>query len=366
MLSKNNKEKQKVVVGMSGGVDSSAAAFLLLKQGFDVVGVSLKFAVWNHEKNLLKENVCCSSGSFLVAKNICNQLGVPFKIIDVKERFLEKVINYWKKEIKNYNTPNPCIVCNHEVKIQALIEFAKTIGAQYVATGHYAKVDFDKKTKMYHLKSAKDKTKDQIYFLSQLNQSQLKMLKFPLSEYTKEEVYKIVKKAGFKVFQKTKQSQDFCFVANKSYEALVETELGFEKGDIVDANFKKIGQHKGLAFYTIGQRKGINLSGGPFYVKSKNILKNELVVTKNKKDLFEKEFEIKNVKLMGVKEEDIDKKEVLVQIRYGDKKAKAKIFVLKKGVLKVVLQKPKMAITPGQFAVLYLKNKCIGSGPIKN
>ena len=188
------------------------------------------------------------------------------------------------------------MICNHKVKIQALIDYAKEIGADYVSTGHYAKNILNKKEKEFELREAKDKKKNQVYFLSQLSQSQLKKLKLPLGNYVKEEVYEIAKKQGFKVFRKQKQSQDFCFVANKSYNYLIESELGKKPGKIIDEKGNILGDHQGLYYYTIGQRKGINLPQGPFYVKEKDLKNNRLVVVKDKKELLAKDILVKEIK----------------------------------------------------------------------
>lgn len=358
--------KKRIIVGMSGGIDSAMTLYLLQKQGHDVMGVSLRFGVWNSEKNLIKENVCCSTGAFLIAKNICNLFEVPYEIVDVKTNFNNKIVKYFISELKRNKTPNPCVMCNRLVKIQALINLRKKYNADFVATGHYAKIVFNKNKKIFELKTSKDKKKDQTYFLSQLTQNQIKYLKLPLGEYIKEDVYKMANKLGIKFFNKTKQSQDFCFVANKSYNDFLIEIFKQKTGVIVNEKGKVLGKHQGLYFYTIGQRKGINLSGGPFYVLNKDEKHNKLVVTKDKNQIFKKEFLIKDINLISnTKDDKLNNKEILVQIRYGDKKGKAKIKVINKDKFKIVLNKPKMAITPGQFAVMYDKNKCIGSGVIE-
>jgi tRNA-specific 2-thiouridylase len=315
----------------------------------------------------LKENVCCNSGAFLIAKNICNFFGVHYEIIDVKTDFQNKVVKYFVNDLKRNNTPNPCVMCNHLVKIQSLIDTMKSYKADFVATGHYAKIALNKKINQYELKLSKDKTKDQTYFLSYLTQSQIQYLKLPLSDYLKADLYKMASKLGIKFFNKTKQSQDFCFVANKSYnDFLIET-FGKKEGKIVDDKNKIIGKHQGLYFYTIGQRKGINLSGGPFYVLRKDVKNNKLVVTKDKNRLFTKEFFINNINLINnTKNDNINNREVLVQIRYGDKRSKGKVKMINKNLFRIVLLNPKMAVTSGQFAVMYDGNKCIGSGRIIN
>lgn len=359
---KKENKKQKVIVGMSGGIDSAMTLYLLQKSGFDVMGVSLRFGVWDHEKNLLKENVCCSSGAFLIAKNICNFFGVPYEIVDVKNDFHKKVVKYFISDLKKNNTPNPCVMCNHLVKIQKLIELKKKYKADFVATGHYAKTVLNKKIGEVELKTCKDRKKDQTYFLSYLTQKQLECLKLPLANYLKEDLYKMANKLNLKVFNKTKQSQDFCFVANKSFnDFLIET-FGKKVGDIVDEKGNVLGKHNGLYFYTIGQRKGINLSNGPFYVFEKDLKKNILFVTKDKKRIFKKEFYVEDFNLINTFKNG--KIELKVQIRYGDRKSKCKIKIMEGRKIKVCLDKPKMAITPGQFAVFYDGNRCLGGGKI--
>jgi len=361
---KQENIKKRIIVGMSGGIDSAMTLYLLQKQGYDVMGISLRFGVWESDKNLIKENVCCSSGAFLIAKNICNMFGVPYKIVDVKINFNDKVVKYFISELNKNRTPNPCVVCNRLVKIQSLIDLRKKYKADFVATGHYAKIILNKN--IFELKQSKDKNKDQTYFLSYLKQNQIKYLKLPLGDYLKEDIYKMANKLGIKVFNKTKESQDFCFVANKSYNDFLRENLKYQEGLIVDEKNIVIGKHQGLCFYTIGQRKGINLSNGPFYVLGKNEKCNKLIVTKNKDKIFKKEFLISNVNLISINKGDkLNNKEILVQIRYQDKKAKAKIKVLNSKLFKIILIKPKMAITPGQFAVMYEGNTCLGSGIIK-
>ena len=303
----------------------------------------------------------------MIAKNICNFFGVPYEIIDVKTDFQDKVVKYFVNELKKNNTPNPCVMCNHLVKIQALIDVMKKYKADFVATGHYAKILFNKNIKQYELKLSKDKTKDQTYFLSQMTQNQIKYLKLPLCDYLKEDLYKISNKLGIKFFNKIKQSQDFCFVANKSYnDFLIET-FGKKEGNITDEKGKMLGKHNGLYFYTIGQRKGINLSGGPFYVLKKDIRNNKLIVTRNKNKLFIKEFFVSNINLINnAKGDKMNNKEILVQVRYGGKRGKGKIKIVSEKLFKIILNKPKTAVTPGQFAVMYEGNKCLGSGRIKN
>ena len=277
--------KPKVVVGLSGGVDSSVSLLLLKKQGYQPIGVSLKYAVWQSKKNVLKENICCSKKSFAIARKICQKLKVPYYIVDCRLDFEEKVMGYFLDVLKNKRTPNPCLVCNRLVKFNKLFEFAKEKGAEYVATGHYARV------KNNQLLKAKDKKKDQSYFLCLLNQNQLSKIIFPLGNLTKKKVYQVAKKGGFDFFTKIKQSQDLCFVSQQSIPFYLEEKIGFQSGEIIDTKGRALGQHQGLHFYTIGQRKGIKLSDGPWWVVGFSQKKNQLIVTNREDDsaLFSRE-----------------------------------------------------------------------------
>ncbi len=254
-------KKKRIVVGMSGGVDSSITLVLLKKQGFNPVGVSLKLEVWKDKCNVLRENVCCTKESFDIAKKICKKLNVPYYVYDVKKEFKKEVMDYFLSDLKKNRTPNPCVVCNRYLKFKKLFEFAKKKGIKYVATGHYAQVRFNKKTKRYELLKAKDKTKDQSYGLSFLPQKWLKWIILPLGNYTKKKVFKIAKKEGFEFFLKRKQSQDLCFVSKRAIPKYIEKKIGVKPGKIVDTKGNVLGEHKGVHFYTIGQRRRLGLQG---------------------------------------------------------------------------------------------------------
>jgi len=323
-LTEKHKE---IIVGMSGGVDSSMALVLLKAQGWQPIGVSLKYATWKNQNQCLEveppniENACCSAESFKIARNVCKKLNVPYYIVNVSKDFQKKVIDYFVLELKNFKTPNPCIVCNRYLKFQKLFEFAKKHKIKFIATGHYAKIkknitteshnchlngwsprpqkilesdltlgDSKQQTNKYELLTAKDTKKDQTYSLSFLPQKWLKHIIFPLGNYTKTEVYKMAEQNGFKIFLEKKQSQDFCFIANKSMKYFLEQEIGKKYGLIKDTKGNILGEHQGLHFYTIGQRKGIKLPGGPYFVAKIDILNNVLIVTKNEKELYHKEI----------------------------------------------------------------------------
>ncbi len=370
---------QKIIVGMSGGVDSSMALVLLKKQGWQPIGVSLKYATWQNPycKNMLPENICCDTESFKIARDVCKKLNVPHCIVNVSKNFKEKVIDYFISELTNSKTPNPCVICNRYLKFQKLFEFAKKRKIKYVATGHYARVRevktqnakckmqkiINQQNKTYQLLIAKDKEKDQTYSLSFLPQKWLKYIIFPLGDYLKTEIYKMAEQEGFDFFLKKKQSQDFCFIANKSIECFLKKEIGIKQGLIRDINGDILGQHQGLHFYTIGQRKGIKLPQGPYFVADKNVMDNFLIVTKDEKKLYRKEILVSRVHFIS--KISFEKKlRVKVKIRYQQFASLATLFFISKNRAKIIFDKPQKAITPGQFAVFYKKNICLGNGEI--
>lgn len=353
---------KKIVVGMSGGIDSSVSLILLKKQGWNPIGVTLKLPIWENKINACRHNICCTPESIKIAKIICKKLQVPYFIADAQKEFKKEVINYFLKELKKYHTPNPCIICNRNLKFQLLIKLANKMKIHYVATGHYAKVKFNKKTDLYELLKGKDKNKDQSYSLSFLTQGQLKHIILPLGNYTKAEVYKIAKKEGFSFFEKIKQSQNFCFVSNKSLPLFIKEEIGENPGPLMDMKGKILGKHQGLYFYTIGQRKGIKLSGGPYFVAGWDKKKNNLLITKNKKTLFKKELSVYPYHLISGKKitRPINAQ---VRTRYQQKLSQA-CLIPEKRKLRIILKKNIFAPCPGQFAVFYQKDECLGGGKI--
>lgn len=355
--------QKQIVVGVSGGVDSSMALVLLKEQGWQPIGVSLKYAVWADKENLLRENICCSTESFKIAKNVCRKLKVPHYIFDVAKEFKKEVIDYFLKELKDNKTPNPCIICNRYLKFKNLFKWAEKHNIKYVATGHYARIRKNPQTKKYELLRAKDKEKDQTYSLCFLSQKWLEQIVFPLGDHTKPEIYKMAEQKGFKVFLKRKQSQDFCFVAGKSMECFLKKEIGKKQGLIKDIKGNILGKHQGLHFYTIGQRKGINLSGGPYFVIDMDVLNNVLIVAKNEDKLYTKEallFPCNFISGIFPK----DRIQVQAKIRYRQELAKASLSPVSKNKIRLVFDKPQKAITPGQFAVFCQKDVCLGGGRI--
>ncbi|MFH1889978.1 MAG: tRNA 2-thiouridine(34) synthase MnmA [Candidatus Kuenenbacteria bacterium] len=362
-----NKNKKKIVVGMSGGVDSSVALILLKKASWQPVGVSLKYAIWQDKENSLRENVCCSQESFDVAKKICEKLGVEHYVFDVSSEFKKEVIDYFMDELKNNKTPNPCVVCNPNLKFKKLFEWAEDRNIQYVATGHYAKTKCKKQltgNRECLLLKSKDKHKDQTYSLSFLPQKYLKHLVFPIGKYTKPQVYKIAKREGFDFFEKMKQSQDFCFVAGKSMSKFLSKVIGKKAGEIHDTYGNLLGKHQGLHFYTLGQRKGIKLAGGPWFVAGFDITKNILIVSKNENNLKAQQAILSPFHFISSKPLEKPLK-VKAKIRYAHKAAKAVLYPAENGKLKIIFKKPQKSITPGQYAVFYKGKVCLGGGKIE-
>ena len=351
---------KKIVVGMSGGVDSSMTLLLLKQQGWDPIGVSLKLAKWDSPTAECKENACCTEESFKRAKEICQKLGVEHHIYNVEKEFEKEVMGYFIEELKHRRTPNPCVICNRNLKIKHLLEWAKQHDIYYVATGHYAKIEHKDKS---YLKLSKDPSKDQTYGFSMIPQEMLKHIILPLGDLTKEEVYKLAEKEGFKTYKKIKQSQDLCFVSKKDLPRFIEEKLGTNQGNIINQEGKILGKHKGLHFYTIGQTKKLNLLD-KHYVKKFNPKENQLIVTKELEEVKSQDQIILkpyNFTLEEIKEPI----EVTAKIRYGEfLEAKAILNPPKDGNLTITFHEPKHAVTPGQFCVFYKGDVCLGGGVI--
>ncbi|MBI2450527.1 MAG: tRNA 2-thiouridine(34) synthase MnmA [Candidatus Nealsonbacteria bacterium] len=342
-----NKEKIKVIVAMSGGVDSSVAAALLNRAGFNVVGVFMKF--WVNPQNR-----CCSPEAQERARRVAAKLKIPFYVFNFEKEFKKRIVDYFLREYKAGRTPNPCIVCNKEIKFGLLLEKALSLGVDRIATGHYARIV--RHSMSNKLLMAKDKKKDQSYFLWQLNQKQLSRVLFPLANYTKPEVRKMAEKFDLPNYA-TPDSQEICFVPNTVNDFLAK-HIKQKKGEIVNVNGRVLGEHNGLEFYTIGQRRGIGLSGGPYWVADKDLDKNVLIVTKKEKDLLKKKLTFKNANWISGVETRFPIK-VKAKIRYRSNLVSA---ALSKN--KVIFDKPQRAITPGQSAVFYSGRELLGGGTI--
>ena len=363
--------EKRVICAMSGGLDSSVAAALLKRASFDVIGVFMKFWSEPREDGLIGNiNRCCAPEAEIRARKVAKILKIPFYVFDFSKEFKERIVDYFLDGYEKGITPNPCVVCNKEIKIGLLLEKALSLDADYVATGHYArKIQNSKfkmqnensKCKIFKLLRAKDKNKDQSYFLWMLNQEQLKRILFPIGDYTREEVENLARKFKLPVLG-IKKSVEICFIQTTVSDFLRKY-LKEKPGKIVDTEGKILGEHKGLWFYTIGQRKGIGLSGGPWWVLDKDLKKNFLIVTKNEKDLLKKELICKNVNWISGKGPKLPIK-VKAKIRYKSNFAKATICPAKNKVYKVIFEESQRAITPGQSAVFYKGEEVLGGGII--
>jgi len=366
------KTQQKIIVAMSGGIDSSVAAGLLKRDGFDVMGVFLKF--WSEpEKNGLigTWNKCCSPEAERRVRKVTKILKIPFYVFNFEKEFKKRIVDYFLNEYKKGITPNPCVVCNKEIKFGLLLEKALSLEVDFVATGHYALKRGIKnqksKIKNYHLLKAKDKKKDQSYFLWQLNQNQLKRILFPIGNYTKDEVRLMAKKFKLPLLS-IPESMEICFIKTTINDFL-EQYLKPKPGPIIEQvhqrSRKIVGRHKGLWFYTIGQRKGIKLPGGPYYVLDKDLKKNRLIVTKNEKDLAKRELTVRNVNWISGKAPKLPLR-VKAKIRYRHQPALAVITKkLRSPIYNLKFEKPQRAITPGQSVVFYKAQEVLGGGIIK-
>ena len=344
--------KNKVMVAMSGGVDSSVAAYLLKLEGHEVVGVTMCLGIKREDSA-----ACCGAEAINDAKHVCDKLDIPHYVLDFSKELEEKVITPFAQEYMNGRTPNPCVECNRYLKFDALIQKAFALGFEYLATGHYAAII--EKGGEYFLARACDNPKDQSYFLYGIKKNLLKHIKFPLANLTKDKVRSLADQAGLPVAQK-KESQDICFVPDRDYAKIVECRCGrFKPGSIVDMAGKVLGRHKGIIHYTIGQRQGLGIGGGkPFYVVALDA-KNNRVIVGERSDLLAKGLVVKNLNMF------VDKlpEQFLCKIRYNPPMVSASGVMDKQGIV-VTFNSLVEAVTPGQAVVLYDNDLVLGGGTI--
>lgn len=348
---------------MSGGVDSSVTAYLLKKAGYDVIGVTMQ--IWQEESECtLEENGgCCGLSAVEDARRVAASIEIPYYVMNFRKEFKEQVMDYFLEEYLKGRTPNPCIACNRYVKWDALLHRSMEIGADYIATGHYARV-VKLPNGRYTLKKSATEAKDQTYALYNLTQAQLSHTLMPVGEYSKEEIRQIAEDIGLAVANKP-DSQDICFIPDNDYTKFIHenTNVEIPEGNFVDLEGNILGTHKGITNYTVGQRKGLNLAmGKPVFVVEIRPETNEVVIGDNQ-DVFAPRLYANKLNFMGISDLAGDMV-VDAKIRYSHKGAKATIRKMEDDLLECVFEEPQRAITPGQAVVFYKEDYVVGGGSI--
>ncbi len=344
---------KKVLLGMSGGVDSTVSAILLKEAGYEVIGATL---------NLFPNGSCCS---YIDVKNLCNKLGINHYILEGKEEFKKYVIDDFMDCYANCRTPNPCIECNRYLKFGLMYEKAKDLGCEYIATGHYAKTEYSEEYKKWILRKSKSIKKDQSYVLWNIPKEMLEKVIFPLADFeSKDEIRQIAKEHDLSVASKP-DSEDICFIPDGNYKKFLEENSSIKpfEGNIVDSNGEVLGKHTGLYNYTIGQRKGLGISyKEPLFVIGFDKNKNEVIVG-TEKELYKNEVIISDINLLLFDKLE-DSINVKVKTRYSSKEADAKAIQLNKNHIKIIFDEPQARITPGQSLVMYIDDIVVGGGKI--
>ena len=354
-------DKKKVLIGMSGGVDSSVAAALLKEQGYDVIGATMRLWTYSDSCSSTHEG-CCAESAVEDARRVCDKLGINFYVMNFKDMFREKVVDYFVNEYINGRTPNPCIACNKYLKFDALLKKALAMGIDYVATGHYAKIE--QRNGKYTLRMSDAQKKDQSYVLYNFTQEQLAHTLMPLGGYTKDEVRKIALDMGLKVANKP-DSQEICFVEDDDYARFITEYADYtpKAGNILDINGNVIGRHKGLIYYTIGQRKGIGAYGRPMFVMKINPDDNTIILGEKGME-FSQSLIADNVNFISG-EPLIQPMKIEAKVRYQAQPSPAVISNNDDGSVLVEFETPQRAITPGQAVVFYSGDEVLGGGTVR-
>ena len=363
----SDKENRAVVVAMSGGVDSSVAAALLLEQGYDVIGITMK--TYNFDEvggNLGNETSCCGLDAFNDARLVAVKLGIPHYVVDFTTPFGREVIDNFVEEYLQGRTPNPCIICNKKIKWGELLKKADALGAAFIATGHYARVWFDQRSGRYNIFRPVHKNKDQTYALWGLSQYALSRTLFPVGEMSKPQVREIAVKHGLKTATK-EESYEICFVPDNDYrrflgERTPQLDNQISEGDIL-RDGKVVGKHRGFPYYTIGQRSGIGAHGERVYVTGIDARNNTVMIGRYE-DLLHTGLVAKDVNLIGLDSLNGGTR-VQAQVRYKDTASPATVFAEDEDRIRVTFDEPKRAITPGQSVVMYDGERLVGGGVIE-
>ena len=352
----------KTAIALSGGVDSSAAAVLLHEAGEELIGVTMR--LFSPEDTAGIDPTCCTTRDIDDARNVADTLGIPYHVIPFADRFEEHVIDRFVEAYQSGRTPNPCIDCNAHLKFDALFEAAEKMGCERIATGHYARVEYDENRGRYLLKKGLDGSKDQGYVLYRLTQEQLSRVIFPLGGYTKPEIRAIAERRGL-INADKKESQDICFIPDGDYASFIERHLGktFPAGDFVDTEGHILGQHKGIIRYTLGQRKGLGISSdAPLYVVKIEPSSNTVVLGREE-DLYSRTLTAHDINLIAYERIDVPLR-VTAKARYRQKEMPATVVQTDDDTLRLEFDEPLRAITPGQSVVLYEGDIVVGGGII--
>ncbi len=357
-------EKKKVVVGMSGGVDSSVAAYLLKKEGYDVIGVTMQ--IWQDEDEFTQESNggCCGLSAVDDARRVAERLEIPYYVMNFKKEFKENVMDYFMAEYLKGRTPNPCIACNRYVKWEALLQRSLAIGADYIATGHYARIA-KLENGRYAIKNSVTAAKDQTYALYNLTQEQLSHTLMPVGAYTKDQIRAIAEDIGLMVAHK-KDSQEICFIPDDDYAGFIDRECKGKvppPGNFVTVDGEILGKHKGITHYTIGQRKGLGLAlGHPVFVVDIRPETNEVVIGENE-DVFTKELYADHINFMAIPDIETEVR-LKAKIRYSHAGTMCKVIRVAEDKVKCEFEEPVRAVTPGQAVVFYQGDYVAGGGII--
>ncbi len=352
-----------VVVGMSGGVDSSVAALLLKEQGYNVIGLFML----NWEEN--DENGCCTAeDDYADVRRVCSLIDIPYYTVNFAKEYMDRVFSYFLAEYKAGRTPNPDVLCNREIKFGPFLAEAKKLGADYIATGHYCKISHE--NGVHRLLKAKDQNKDQTYFLNQLSQGQLADVLFPLQDMEKPEIRQIALERGLATAKK-KDSTGICFIGERNFRKFLSTYLPAQRGKILDLSGKEVGEHLGLMYYTLGQRRGLELGGikgeeegGRWFVVKKDLQNNILYVSHgDESPLYSKSCEVSQMNWIPYKP-DKTEFDCTAKFRYRQPDQAVRVRVKENGDLHIEFAEKQRAVTEGQYAVLYDGQRCLGGGVI--